>query len=95
MVSLTSSWNTACNIQGLIHGIGRGVPNTTDDNPADLPTLGVPADSYLENQLWRAGPTWLWHKLQWPTWEYNQSSVQTTPEDTDDTPKQTTTVSSL
>ena len=24
---ITSSWKTACYIQGLIHGIGRGVPN--------------------------------------------------------------------
>ena len=24
---ITSSWNTACYIRGLIHGIGRGVPN--------------------------------------------------------------------
>ena len=24
---ITSSWNTTCHIRGLIHGIGRGVPN--------------------------------------------------------------------
>ena len=24
---ITSSWNTACYIRGLIHGIGRAVPN--------------------------------------------------------------------
>ena len=24
---ITASWNTACYIRGLIHGIGRGVPN--------------------------------------------------------------------
>ena len=27
---ITSSWNTACYIQGLILGIGRGVPNATN-----------------------------------------------------------------
>ena len=24
---ITSSWNTACHIRGLIHGISQGVPN--------------------------------------------------------------------
>ena len=32
---ITSSWNTACYIRGLIHGIGRGVPNASVQDTED------------------------------------------------------------
>ena len=67
----------------------------TDENPADLHIRGVSANVCLGNQLWNAGSAWLSNSDQWPTWEYNQSTVQMLPEDADDTHRQTTVVSSL
>ena len=35
---ITSSWNTACYIRGLIYGIGRGVPNGVSPCTSNMAT---------------------------------------------------------
>ncbi|XP_053406534.1 uncharacterized protein LOC123530253 [Mercenaria mercenaria] len=52
----------------------------TNDNPADLLTRGISADIFLDNQLWNTGPSWLTNRVQWPTWEYEHVTPQTTTE---------------
>ncbi|XP_053391449.1 uncharacterized protein LOC128554225 [Mercenaria mercenaria] len=53
----------------------------TNDNPADLLTRGISADIFLDNQLWNTGPSWLTNRVQWPTWEYEHVTPQTTTEE--------------
>ena len=40
----------------------------TSDNPADLLTRGITSQQLESSEMWKQGPSWLPHELQWPAW---------------------------
>jgi hypothetical protein len=49
----------------------------TNENLADLLTLGISAKQYSCNDLWISGPTWIYDPIRWPTWNRQDKSVLT------------------
>ena len=85
-------------------GLGTAITDNLDSDEGVMrragnmsrPLMGDDnADTYLDNQLWNAGPTWLPHSEEWPTWKYDQSILQTTSKSEDTSLQQTTNVVTL
>ena len=48
----------------------------SSDNPADLLTRGIQAQTLASFQLWKNGPAWLTQETNWPRWEPNSVLLQ-------------------
>ncbi|XP_028394462.1 uncharacterized protein LOC114518655 [Dendronephthya gigantea] len=61
----------------------------TSDNPADLLTRGISADSLSKSTLWDNGPHWLTNHANWPEWKPNMVLLQSSlnkDQDTNEAP---------
>ena len=65
---------------------------STDQNPADLLTLGITAHEYLKSKLWKSGPDWLTDERNFPSLQLtteNAILLATTDEQQDEVQTQT------
>ena len=77
---ITSSWNTTCYFRGLIHGIGRGVPNARISN---LPTLLHRSIKYMAEITYQIRPK----RLRAETTQAKTTKAETTQDRNDSVPK--------